>query len=83
MVANCLSALQEIYTAEANISSETAARDREHLFSKAVIYSLLNRLFPLDMNQLLSQCPLYPIVSLVSFAANAPPVSRLLFFGCF
>ncbi|KAG0560601.1 hypothetical protein M758_10G187600 [Ceratodon purpureus] len=44
VVANCLCALQEIYTAEVNVSPETAARDREHLLSKPVIYSLLNRI---------------------------------------
>lgn len=37
-------ALQEIYAAEVNISPETALRDREHLLSKPVIYSLLNRI---------------------------------------
>uniref|UniRef100_A0A0D6R438 Beta-adaptin-like protein n=1 Tax=Araucaria cunninghamii TaxID=56994 RepID=A0A0D6R438_ARACU len=43
VVANCLSSLQEILTLEA-ITSEEAARERELLFSKPVIYALLNRI---------------------------------------
>ena len=42
MVANCLSALQEIWSAEAS-TSEEASREREALISKPVIYYLLNR----------------------------------------
>lgn len=42
MVANCLSALQEIWSSEAS-SSEEASREREALLSKSVIYYLLNR----------------------------------------
>lgn len=76
MVANCLSALQEIYTAEANISSETAARDREHLFSKAVIYSLLNRWTRLSISLLtwisslvnVPCIPLYPFYHLLQMS---------------
>ncbi|KAK9273245.1 hypothetical protein L1049_018052 [Liquidambar formosana] len=43
VVANCLSALQEIWSLEAS-SSEEASRDRETLLSKPVIYYLLNRM---------------------------------------
>ena len=42
VVANCLSALQEILTSEAS-SLEEASREREALLSKAVVYYLLNR----------------------------------------
>ncbi|KAK8558975.1 hypothetical protein V6N12_042264 [Hibiscus sabdariffa] len=43
VVANCLSALQEIWSAEAS-TSEEASREREALISKLVIYYLLNRI---------------------------------------
>lgn len=43
VVANCLSALQEIWSSEAS-SSEEASREREALLSKSVIYYLLNRI---------------------------------------
>ncbi|KAJ7530415.1 hypothetical protein O6H91_14G003300 [Diphasiastrum complanatum] len=43
VVANCLSALQEIYTLEA-ASSEAALKERELLFGRPVIYALLNRI---------------------------------------
>ncbi|XP_039018107.1 beta-adaptin-like protein A isoform X2 [Hibiscus syriacus] len=43
VVANCLSALQEIWSAEAS-RSEEAPREREALISKPVIYYLLNRI---------------------------------------
>ncbi|XP_054793376.1 beta-adaptin-like protein A [Prosopis cineraria] len=43
VVANCLSALQEIWTLEAS-TSEEAARERETLLSKPVVYYLLNRI---------------------------------------
>ncbi|KAJ4845857.1 hypothetical protein Tsubulata_044569 [Turnera subulata] len=43
VVANCLSALQEIWSSEAS-SSEEASRDREALLSKPVVYYLLNRI---------------------------------------
>ncbi|RYQ85441.1 hypothetical protein Ahy_B10g105006 isoform C [Arachis hypogaea] len=43
VVANCLSALQEIWTLEST-SSEEAAKERETLVSKPVIYYLLNRI---------------------------------------
>ncbi|KAL8196688.1 hypothetical protein R6Q57_024603 [Mikania cordata] len=43
VVANCLSALQEIWGLEAS-SSEEAAREREALISKPIIYYLLNRI---------------------------------------
>ncbi|OIW14600.1 hypothetical protein TanjilG_32942 [Lupinus angustifolius] len=42
VVANCLSALQEIWTLEST-TSEEAARERETLTSKPVVYYLLNR----------------------------------------
>lgn len=42
VVANCLSALQEILTSEAS-SLEEASREREALLSKPVVYYLLNR----------------------------------------
>ena len=41
VVANCLSALQEIWNLEA--SSEEASKGREALLSKPVVYYLLNR----------------------------------------
>lgn len=43
VVANCLSALQEIWSAEAS-TSEEASREMEALISKPVIYYLLNRI---------------------------------------
>ncbi|XP_043704548.1 beta-adaptin-like protein A [Telopea speciosissima] len=43
VVANCLSALQEIWSLEA-ATSEEASREREALLSKPVIYYLLNRI---------------------------------------
>lgn len=43
VVANCLSALQEIWSLEAS-TSEEASREREALISKPVIYYLLNRI---------------------------------------
>ncbi|KAL4318792.1 hypothetical protein GQ457_18G013440 [Hibiscus cannabinus] len=43
VVANCLSALQEIWSAEAS-TSEEASREREALINKPVIYYLLNRI---------------------------------------
>ncbi|KAK8509285.1 hypothetical protein V6N12_018367 [Hibiscus sabdariffa] len=43
VVANCLSALQEIWSAEASASDE-ALREREALISKPIIYYLLNRI---------------------------------------
>nr|GLL38109.1 beta-adaptin-like protein A isoform X2 [Ipomoea trifida] len=43
VVANCLSALQEIWSLEGS-KSEEASRDREILLSKPVIYFLLNRI---------------------------------------
>ncbi|XP_027081038.1 beta-adaptin-like protein A [Coffea eugenioides] len=43
VVANCLSALQEIWSLEAS-KSEEASREREGLLSKPVVYYLLNRI---------------------------------------
>ncbi|KAK1551026.1 hypothetical protein Q3G72_028765 [Acer saccharum] len=43
VVANCLTALQEIWSAEAS-NSEDASREREALISKPVIYYFLNRM---------------------------------------
>ncbi|KAE9609161.1 putative beta-adaptin appendage subdomain, AP complex subunit beta [Lupinus albus] len=43
VVTNCLSALQEIWTLEST-TSEEAARERETLLSKPVVYYLLNRI---------------------------------------
>ncbi|KAK7410358.1 hypothetical protein VNO78_01079 [Psophocarpus tetragonolobus] len=43
VVANCLSALQEIWTLESS-TSEEAARERETLLSKPIVYYLLNRI---------------------------------------
>lgn len=43
VVANCLSALQEIWSLEAS-KSEEASRDREVLLSKPVVYYFLNRI---------------------------------------
>ncbi|XP_043723836.1 beta-adaptin-like protein A [Telopea speciosissima] len=43
VVANCLSALQEIWSLEAG-TSEEASREREAFLSKPVIYYLLNRI---------------------------------------
>lgn len=42
VVANCVSALQEIWSLEAS-KSEEAVREREVLLSKTVVYYLLNR----------------------------------------
>ncbi|XP_050208692.1 beta-adaptin-like protein A [Mercurialis annua] len=43
VVANCLSALQEIWSAEAN-TSEEALKEKENLLSKMVIFYFLNRI---------------------------------------
>ncbi|XP_002516577.2 beta-adaptin-like protein A [Ricinus communis] len=43
VVANCLCALQEIWSAEAS-TSEEALREKESLISKAVIFNFLNRI---------------------------------------
>ncbi|OUZ99957.1 Clathrin/coatomer adaptor [Macleaya cordata] len=43
VVANCLSALQEIWSLEAS-NSEEASREREALLSKPIVYYLLNRI---------------------------------------
>ncbi|KAF9615369.1 hypothetical protein IFM89_023020 [Coptis chinensis] len=43
VVANCLSALQEIWSLEAS-TSEEASREREALLSKPVVYYFLNRI---------------------------------------
>ncbi|XP_010519911.1 PREDICTED: beta-adaptin-like protein A [Tarenaya hassleriana] len=43
VVANCLSALQEIWSSEAS-NSEDASREKESLLSKPVIYYFLNRI---------------------------------------
>ncbi|GAB2275663.1 hypothetical protein Dimus_010419 [Dionaea muscipula] len=43
VVANCLSALQEIWSSEAS-TSEEASRERDALLSKPVIYYFLNRI---------------------------------------
>ncbi|PNY04703.1 beta-adaptin A-like protein [Trifolium pratense] len=43
VVANCLSALQEIWTLEST-TSEEAARERENLHSKPYVYYFLNRI---------------------------------------
>lgn len=43
VVANCLTALQEIWSAEAS-TSEEASREREALLSKPVVYYFLNRI---------------------------------------
>ncbi|XP_073285321.1 beta-adaptin-like protein A [Primulina huaijiensis] len=43
VVANCLTSLQEIWGLEAS-TSEEAAREREALFSKPVVYYFLNRI---------------------------------------
>ncbi|KAJ0089953.1 hypothetical protein Patl1_12876 [Pistacia atlantica] len=43
VVANCLSALQEIWSSEAS-TSEEASREREALLSKPIVYHLLNRI---------------------------------------
>jgi hypothetical protein len=42
VVANCLHALQEIWTLEA-ANSEAAAREIETLYSKPVVFYLLNK----------------------------------------
>ncbi|KAL9167960.1 hypothetical protein ABFS82_05G130500 [Erythranthe guttata] len=43
VVANCLTSLQEIWSLEAS-KSEEAARDRESLLSKPIVYYFLNRI---------------------------------------
>ncbi|KAG7037586.1 Beta-adaptin-like protein A [Cucurbita argyrosperma subsp. argyrosperma] len=59
VVANCLSALQEILTSEAS-SLEEASREREALLSKAVVYYLLNRIK--EFNEW-AQCLILELVS--------------------
>ncbi|CAK9325617.1 unnamed protein product [Citrullus colocynthis] len=59
VVANCLSALQEILTSEAS-SLEEASREREALLSKPVVYYLLNRIK--EFNEW-AQCLILELVS--------------------
>ncbi|GAA0156355.1 membrane traffic protein [Lithospermum erythrorhizon] len=59
VVANCLSALQEIWSLEAS-KSEEAAREREDLLSKQIIYYLLNRIR--EFNEW-AQCTVLEVVS--------------------
>ncbi|XP_078431781.1 adaptin family protein [Wolffia australiana] len=59
VVANCLFSLQEIWSAEAS-SSEEAAREREALLSKPLVYHLLNRIK--EFNEW-AQCLILEIIS--------------------
>ncbi|KAL8256295.1 hypothetical protein R6Q59_031362 [Mikania micrantha] len=70
VVANCLSALQEIWGLEAS-SSEEAAREREALISKPIIYYLLNRIKEFSE---WAQCTVLEVVS-----KYAPPDSNEIF----
>ncbi|KAI3825505.1 hypothetical protein L1987_06995 [Smallanthus sonchifolius] len=70
VVANCLSALQEIWGQEAS-SSEEAAREREALISKPIIYYLLNRIKEFSE---WAQCTVLELVS-----KYAPPDSNEIF----
>ncbi|XP_071692522.1 beta-adaptin-like protein A [Rutidosis leptorrhynchoides] len=70
VVANCLSALQEIWGLEAS-SSEAAAREREALISKPIIYYLLNRIKEFSE---WAQCTVLDLVS-----KYAPPDSNEIF----
>ncbi|XP_024963064.1 beta-adaptin-like protein A isoform X1 [Cynara cardunculus var. scolymus] len=70
VVANCLSALQEIWGLEAS-SSEEAVRGREALISKQIIYYLLNRIKEFSE---WAQCTVLELVS-----KYAPPDSNEIF----
>ncbi|XP_076915605.1 beta-adaptin-like protein A [Bidens hawaiensis] len=70
VVANCLSALLEIWGLEAS-SSEEAARERETLISKPIIYYLLNRIKEFSE---WAQCTVLELVS-----KYAPPDSNEIF----
>nr|XP_043606513.1 beta-adaptin-like protein A [Erigeron canadensis] len=70
VVANCLFALQEIWGLEAS-TSEEAAREREALISKPVIYYLLNRIKEFSE---WAQCTVLELVS-----KYAPPDSNEIF----
>ncbi|KAI3506515.1 hypothetical protein L1887_28876 [Cichorium endivia] len=70
VVANCLSALQEIWGLEAS-SSEEAVREREALISKPIIYFLLNRIKEFSE---WAQCTILELVS-----KYAPPDSNEIF----
>ncbi|KAI3717658.1 hypothetical protein L1987_69415 [Smallanthus sonchifolius] len=70
VVANCLSALQEIWGVEAS-SSEEAAREKEALISKPIIYYLLNRIKEFSE---WAQCTVLELVS-----KYAPPDSNEIF----
>lgn len=70
VVANCLSALQEIWGLEAS-SSEEAVREREALISKPIIYYFLNRIK--DFSEW-AQCTVIDLVS-----KYAPPDSNEIF----
>ncbi|KAJ9546874.1 hypothetical protein OSB04_019417 [Centaurea solstitialis] len=70
VVANCLSALQEIWGLEAS-SSEEAVREREALISKPIIYYLLNRIKEFSE---WAQCTVLELVS-----KYAPPDSNEIF----
>ncbi|CAM8916317.1 unnamed protein product [Rhodiola kirilowii] len=59
VVANCLAALQEIWSSEAS-TSEEASREREALLSKPVIYYFLNRIK--DFNEW-AQCLVLELVA--------------------
>lgn len=70
VVANCLSALQEIWSLEAS-TSEEASREREALLSKPIIYYLLNRIKEFSE---WAQCTVLELVS-----KYAPPDSNEIF----
>nr|GEV80855.1 beta-adaptin-like protein A [Tanacetum cinerariifolium] len=70
VVANCLSALQEIWGLEAS-SSEEAVREREALISKPIIYYFLNRIKEFSE---WAQCTVIDLVS-----KYAPPDSNEIF----
>ncbi|CAI9260136.1 unnamed protein product [Lactuca saligna] len=70
VVANCLSALQEIWGLEAS-TSEEAVREREALISKPIIYFLLNRIKEFSE---WAQCTILELVS-----KYAPPDTNEIF----
>ncbi|MQL75158.1 hypothetical protein Taro_007510 [Colocasia esculenta] len=59
VVANCLSSLQDIWSLEAS-TSEEAAREREALLSKPIVYHILNRIK--DFNEW-AQCLILDLAS--------------------
>lgn len=79
VVANCLTSLQEIWSLEAS-TSEEAARERENLLSKPVVYYFLNR-YQVQSRQyldLLSRKQLSSVCSFLSLSLLFEPYAEYM-----